>query len=54
MWITAKYDGACTECEQDIKAGQRIVFDRGQTYCNYCGVEVDDEDPLSFELEQAD
>jgi ribosomal protein S27E len=47
LWIRAKYNSNCAECESDIEEGERIVFDTEtrKIYCNDCGEEVAGEDP---------
>lgn len=47
MWMTAKRDGECAECEGDIREGERMVWDTTEfkAYCKDCGEEVEGEDP---------
>jgi ribosomal protein S27E len=47
LWISAGYDGECSECEAGIVQGDRIVFDTEsrQVYCGECGEEIAGEDP---------
>lgn len=47
FWMTAKRDGECAECESDIRAGDRIVWDKDafKAYCADCGVEIAGDDP---------
>lgn len=42
--MTANRDGICAECEQDIKEGDRIVYDprHGKAYCEECGKDIID------------
>jgi len=46
FWMSAKYDGECSECESIIAAGDRIVFDKDtrKVYCNSCGEDMIGED----------
>lgn len=39
FWMTAKYKGRCAECEGEIDAGDRIVWDtlERRAYCRECG-----------------
>jgi hypothetical protein len=40
-WITAKYDGRCKCCEEDILEGDRIFFEpQDGSYCPSCADEI--------------
>lgn len=47
FWMNAKKDGRCAECEDDIRQGDRIVWDSDEykAYCKDCGEEVAGVDP---------
>ena len=49
FWMTAKRDGNCNECNEDIAAGDRMVWDSelNIAYCadSMCGVAAAGEDP---------
>lgn len=39
-WVDSRYDDHCSECEQDIRVGDRVLLhDRGR-YCSECGVDI--------------
>ena len=41
FWMTAKRDGKCHECKEDIFEGDRIVFEPPyNAYCSNCGEEI--------------
>lgn len=39
-WVDSRYEDHCSECEQDIRVGDRVLLDRGHRYCGECGVDV--------------
>lgn len=47
IWMSAKYDSKCVECESDIYEDDRIVWDTNErkAYCSDCGKEVAGLDP---------
>ena len=47
FWMTAKRDGHCAECEDDITQGDRMVYDPShyKAYCSDCGEEIAGDDP---------
>jgi hypothetical protein len=45
-WVDSRYDDQCSECEQDIRVGDRVLLDQGKRYCSECGVDVR-PDPLN-------
>ena len=47
FWMTAKFNSTCVECEGEIQAGKRIVYEPGikKAYCDTCGPEVAGDDP---------
>lgn len=49
FWMSAKQDGECSECEDYIQQGDRVVYDNEtfKTYCTDCGEEVAGLDPLN-------
>lgn len=42
--ITAKYDGKCKECREEIGAGDDVYFDTDErkVYCEPCGESLKD------------
>lgn len=37
MIITVKYDGKCVSCGKKVRAGQKVVWEKGKgVYCNKC------------------
>lgn len=49
FWMTAKLDGKCCDCEEDVEVGQRIVYDPDtrKAYCTSCGVDLIGDDPIA-------
>lgn len=47
FWMTAKHNGPCAECSEDIFEDDRMVWDREnkKAYCAGCGEELAGEDP---------
>lgn len=45
-WVDSRYDDHCSECEQGIRVGDRVLLDVGKRYCSECGVDVR-PDPLN-------
>jgi hypothetical protein len=42
FWMTAKRNGVCVECAEDIKEGTRMVYNpvHYKAYCKTCGEEM--------------
>jgi ribosomal protein S27E len=50
FWINARYDSECSECGEEIIAGDRIVFDTEtrHVYCGECGGDIAGDDPAAW------
>jgi hypothetical protein len=48
IWIIAKYDAACNECETHINAGDKVLFDTHARviYCEECAEDLDDDSTI--------
>ena len=46
MWITAKFDSQCRECELPIQKGDRVVYTPhdNKVYCGECGPDLEGQD----------
>ncbi len=50
FWMTAKHDGKCAECSENIFEGDRMVWDKDEhkAYCGECGEEIAGDDPQAW------